>query len=111
MPREHDRDLHRSIGANIQQLRHARGWTQEQLAERLEIQPANLSRYETGARGMSLDLFIRTARVLQVDLDVLVAPPDAVDGAEGDVDELQERWRRLDGEGREHVLWLLRKLT
>ena len=47
-----------SCGLRIRQLRKANGYTQEELAELLEIDRSFLSRIEAGAKGCSVDLFI-----------------------------------------------------
>jgi len=36
------------IGANVRRVRLARGWTQEQFAERADIDPSTVSRIESG---------------------------------------------------------------
>ncbi len=44
----------RELGALLKALRNARGWTAEQVAERLLISTSKLSRLETGQRGASI---------------------------------------------------------
>ena len=43
----------RELGALLRALRNGRGWTAEQVAERLLISPSKVSRLETGQRGAS----------------------------------------------------------
>ena len=43
----------RELGALLKALRNRRGWTAEQVAERLVISPSKVSRLETGQRGAS----------------------------------------------------------
>ena len=45
-------------GRRIQKLRKAKGLTQEQLAERLNVSAVHLAKIETGKRGCSLDILI-----------------------------------------------------
>lgn len=51
-----------SQGARLRAWRKAKGWTQKQLAERLEIQQGSLAAYETDARMPRLDVAARIER-------------------------------------------------
>jgi len=55
-------------GQRIKSLRKTRGYTQEQLAEIIDINPKYLSSVERGEENPTLDLFLRLARGLKVDL-------------------------------------------
>ena len=48
MPKKRNTDLLVALGQRLQVTRKARGWTQERLAEALDLQPVTLSRVETG---------------------------------------------------------------
>lgn len=52
------------VGEALRRAREARGWTQAEASERMEIEPATLSRYEAGARGLSLTMLAHVAEVL-----------------------------------------------
>lgn len=56
------------IGSFLQQLRKEKGFTQEQLAERLNVSRRTVSRWETGSNLPDLDLLIELADDYQVDL-------------------------------------------
>jgi transcriptional regulator with XRE-family HTH domain len=56
------------LGQRVKHLRRIRGQTQEQLAERIEINPKYLSSIERGVENPTLDLLIRLAKGLQVNL-------------------------------------------
>jgi transcriptional regulator with XRE-family HTH domain len=58
------------IGPRLRALRHSRGWTLEQLAERADMSPSTLSRLESGKRQAGLELLVP----LGIGLDDLVAP-------------------------------------
>lgn len=62
----------KETAARIRALRKINHYTQEQAAERLEIDRRALSYIESASRGCSLDLFIRMASVYDVSLDYLV---------------------------------------
>jgi transcriptional regulator with XRE-family HTH domain len=64
-------DERKRLGRRLQRLRRGRGWTQEQLAERIDINPKYLSSVERGEENPTLDLLLRLAEGLQVELPEL----------------------------------------
>lgn len=56
------------LGKRIKRLRSRFGWTQDQLAERVRISPKYLSNIERGKENPTLDLLLRLAQALKVDL-------------------------------------------
>jgi transcriptional regulator with XRE-family HTH domain len=63
------------FGANVRKARLARGWTQEDLAERAGLASVQVSRIERGQREVRLTTFIRLVRALGV------APADLLKGS------------------------------
>jgi len=61
-------DERKLLGRRVQSLRKNRGYTQEQLAELININPKYLSSIERGEENPTLDLFLRLAQGLKVDL-------------------------------------------
>lgn len=61
----------RKLGARIRQLRVARGWTQEQLAEHAGVHYKYLGDVERGVRNPALFNIARIARALGVPVAVL----------------------------------------
>jgi transcriptional regulator with XRE-family HTH domain len=61
-------DERKRLGRRVKELRQLRKYTQEQLAERMEINPTYLSSIERGGENPTLDLLIRLAKGLQVEL-------------------------------------------
>jgi transcriptional regulator with XRE-family HTH domain len=47
-------DLKSRIGRRIREVREAKGWTQQQLGESANLDPATLSRIESGRRNITL---------------------------------------------------------
>jgi len=72
MPRQRDKDLLRAIGQRVARARRDRGWTQEAVAEAVDIEPVSLSRLETGDRALSLSTLARIAEVVGVGLGDLL---------------------------------------
>jgi len=61
-------DVKKLIGSRIKDLRRRRNYSQEKLAEIVGINEKYLSSIERGAENPTLDLFIRLAHGLRVDL-------------------------------------------
>ena len=61
-----------SIGENIRVLRLARGWTQEQLAEKLHMTRQAVGHYESGRTTPDVETCRRLATLFEVDLEVLL---------------------------------------
>ena len=61
------------IGAFISERRKAKGWTQSQLAEKLEITDKAVSKWETGRSLPDLSLFLPLCTLLEVTLNELFA--------------------------------------
>lgn len=89
-------ELH--IGENIRQLRRERGMTQEQLAERLNLSTAAVSKWETGSAYPDITLVIPLAQVFDVSIDELmdynVAKMDT------EIENIISKYFRLMGEGK-----------
>ena len=64
------------VGPRLRALRHARGWTLEELAERAQLSPSTLSRLESGKRQATLELLIPITRQLGVRIDDLLPDVD-----------------------------------
>jgi transcriptional regulator with XRE-family HTH domain len=72
MPRQRDQELLREVGKRVAQARQKGGFTQEQLAELLNIQPVSLSRLETGHRALSLSTLHMISKTVGVPLGDLL---------------------------------------
>ncbi len=71
-------DIKRS-GERIRQLRIQSGYTQNELAEKLNIDQSYLSRIESGRKGCSVDLFVQFSELFHVSLDVLILGMETAD--------------------------------
>jgi len=65
-------DERKLLGQRIKSLRKIKGYTQEQLAEIIDINPKYLSSIERGEENPTLDLFLRLAQGLKVELSDLL---------------------------------------
>ncbi len=60
-------DNRKLLGQRIKELRQARGWSQEELAERMESGAKYLSSLERGRENPTLDMLLNLARCLRVE--------------------------------------------
>jgi len=56
------------LGARIKEIRNKKGFTQEQLSEKMEINPKYLSSIERGNENPTLNTLIKLSESLEVDL-------------------------------------------
>lgn len=104
-----DKQLEERLARRVRQARQRRKWTQERLAEALEVQPETVSRYESGRVPLSMAMLYRVADALDVDVESLVGTgPKGLTLAES---ALLERWRLLDAEGQRAITELVKVMT
>lgn len=65
----------RALGLRIQELRRARGETQESLADRLGMLPSNYARIEQGRTNPTVETLHRIATALDVEVAALFEQP------------------------------------
>ena len=63
-----------TIGTNVRYLRRRRGYTQEQLANELDMSPAYLRRIERGTANPTINILERLSKPLKTNVPSLVAP-------------------------------------
>jgi transcriptional regulator with XRE-family HTH domain len=68
-------DVLRDLGRTTAELRVERGWTQAQLAEKLQWSLRQLQRIEAGERDTMLGRVVELARALGVQMSDMLAPP------------------------------------
>lgn len=61
-----------AIGEHIKRLRQEKGWSQAQLANKLNVHQKQISGYERNIHVPSTDVIIRAAKLFDVSLDYLV---------------------------------------
>lgn len=63
-----------SIGftSKLKKLRHDRGWSQGQLAKKLNVNTQNISKYERGVITPPTDMMVKIASIYDVSLDYLL---------------------------------------
>jgi transcriptional regulator with XRE-family HTH domain len=58
--------IDKSLGFRLRDKRTSAGWSQEQLAEKLQIDPKDISAYEKGAKRITAERLLRLSKVLGV---------------------------------------------
>lgn len=113
MPRQRNENIIQAVGGRVAQARRDRGFTQEQLAEAVGLEPVTLSRWETGHRALSLSTLASIAEVLGVSLgDLLDVTREVPAPAHGPEEaELLRLFGRITLSGRDVVLRVARELA
>jgi transcriptional regulator with XRE-family HTH domain len=100
-----------AVHDKIKELRKEKGWTQAELAERLDMHPVNLNKLEQGKNMPSADSLIRLSDIFNVSIDYLLS--DEVQKKESTIlkdKELLESFtkvERMDDKAKEIVKELL----
>lgn len=68
-----------TIRRRVRSLRHARGWSLDELARRTHIGASTLSRLETGGRRLAIDHLVALARALDTTVDELLMADEEED--------------------------------
>ena len=71
--------LEQIVAANIAELRRARGWTQAELAEKINYSDKSVSKWERGAGLPDLKVLMQLSELFEVSLDTLVTEQGAVE--------------------------------
>jgi len=95
------KDLLLKLGARLKEIRKARGFTQEALAEKVDLTPQYLSRLEAGHQSPSVTTVAKLAEALNVELWELFDL-----GHQGSVNEVRVKLRKLIQDSSEEKLRL-----
>jgi transcriptional regulator with XRE-family HTH domain len=60
------------VARNVRKRRDAHGWSQQALADRLDVQRAYVTQIESGARGVSLEVLEKLAKVFRCSMGELL---------------------------------------
>ncbi len=69
-------EIYRIMGLNIAYYRNLRGFSQEQLGDKLSIEQSHVSKIERAAIGISMDMLCDIAKALDVEPYLLLKPKD-----------------------------------
>lgn len=65
-------DIRKRFGHRVRELRNARGWSQEELADRADLHRTYISAVERGVRNPTITVIERIAKALNVRMAELV---------------------------------------
>lgn len=83
-----------NLGERIRELRKAALWSQEELAERLDVSRQTVSKWESGGTVPELDRLVMISELFGVSLDNLIVGEIQADRAEPDIEILAKENRR-----------------
>ena len=99
-----------AIGSRIKEARERAHLTQEELAEKVDISPTQMSVIERGVKTPKLDTFVKIVKALNLSADALLL--DGMDQVNDSiVAELSVRLGRLTDENQNRILNAIRALT
>lgn len=96
-------DVGRQFAARVREIRQARGWSQEKLADALRIHQTNYAKLERGQRKITLDEAAEIARMLGQPIDLLIADPRATEAERQLREALFVASAEYDGYRQEHA--------
>lgn len=65
-------EIRKEFGARLKQLRKQKGWTQKELAAKVDIRSSQLNKYESGLHTPPVDKLLLFAEVLDTSVDYLL---------------------------------------
>jgi transcriptional regulator with XRE-family HTH domain len=71
---EATRRVCRNVGENVYRVRRLRGWTQNDLADRMDVTESEVRRFEAGKSEMRIGTLVRLAEALEVTAADLLLP-------------------------------------
>lgn len=83
-------DFSINLGKNLRHIRQRRGWSAEHVAEMMDLSTDAIYKYEKGERVFSLELALRTAKILHISLMEMVSGLDP-----DDPDDINESYNVL----------------
>ncbi len=121
MPKRKCGSVDASLGRNLTYFRKLAGLTQNQVAEKLNLNRTTYTKYETGASEPSIEILKQIAAILNVDVASILADEesakvsdsqnDDLEGFEPELRNLIIGYRALPRDEREEVYKLINQLN
>ena len=96
------------IGKRMKEVRKLRGYTQEDIANKLSVSVSAVKKWEQDKTDPNTELFVRLADYLDVSLDYLLNRSDDFSRIPSLENELLAAFRQLDKDGQQEVLNYIR---
>lgn len=81
MPKRKVSNVNPMIGRRLKQFRVACGITQEQIAEKLNVNRSTYTKYETGVSEPSIDILSRIVSIFGIDFNSILGEDDMFEGS------------------------------
>lgn len=94
------------IGSKITQLRKAKGWSQEDLAKKINSSRVMVGNYERNTNTPSIDVIIKMARTFEVTVDFLIGEGE-FSTYDKEIIKRIEDIDQLDEETKKHLFFLV----
>lgn len=101
-----------NFGLKLKQLRTDKGWTQEELAQKLELAKSTVSHYESGRNEPETKMIIKIAQLFNISVDELLGnvhfknePKIVLYGTDGKLVDISD----LSKEDQDYILMLAEK--
>lgn len=121
MPKRKCGSVDASLGRNLAYFRKLAGLTQQQVAEKLNLNRTTYTKYETGASEPSIEILKQIAVILKVDVASILADDNSATVNDAQSDDLQGfepelrnliiNYRALARDDREEVFKLINQLN
>lgn len=98
------------VSANIRNNRIAKGMSQSDLAQRLDVKPATVSAWEVGRNEPDIEALSKMASIFDTTLDALAGRPPKIDGISADLAALISQFEELTPEDKRAVLTVVAAL-
>lgn len=96
----------------IKELRKARGWLQDDLADKLKVSRQAVGHYETGTRGLDEETIVHCCKIFGVSADYLLGRSEQPGSPITDEEwEIIEAFRSADEDARAMVKLALKRYT
>ena len=103
MPKRQNGSVDENLGRNLIFFRKLAGLTQQQVADRLNLNRTTYTKYETGASEPSIEILKALAAILEVDVSLLLTDEmdpdlveDVIEGYHHSADRFFSVWKQFD---------------
>ena len=103
MPKRKCSEVDLYLGSNLSYYRKLAGFTQQQVAEMLNLNRTTYTKYETGASEPSIEILKALAVILEVDVSLLLTDEmdpdlveDVIEGYHHSADRFFSVWKQFD---------------
>ena len=86
----------KEIGSKVRVLRYKKGWSQENLAQKLGVSIFILSQIENGEIDLQYSLLLKIASIFELPISALLSSEDKTGAKNTDLEQLHSRIKQYD---------------